>query len=157
MSTRNNASGKKLVVQQPPKSFTATVTPADGAGVDTKGYESASFVIQTGSVVDLAASPLGDGTWAFKVQEADTDLNASYADIVESARIIPGVGVSAPHATTGVVLTLNSAAHQDAGFVVGVISTKRYLRIVATAAATPGASLLGWCAVLEHGPTPVTA
>lgn len=156
MSTREDVSKFKFVQQVNPASVTATVTPADGAGVDTKGYESAAFLINVGAVAELASSPLGGGSWTFKAQEADADLNASYSDITESARIKPGVGVSAPNSSTGVFLTLDAAAHQNKCYAVGIISAKRYVRLVATAVSTPGASLLGWSAMLGRGMTPVS-
>lgn len=150
MSTRDGVTGKTVVQHIPPKSVTATVTPADGDGVDTKGAEAVTLVLSVGDVSDLSASPQGDGTWAIKVQESDTDENSEYADIKESARIIPGSGVSAPNSSTGVVLTINAPAQLNKAYAIGVISPKRYVRLIATAADTPGASLLGCVAILER-------
>jgi hypothetical protein len=159
MSTRDNASTKKKVLHLNPASYTTTQTPADGAGVDTRGFESVQFDILVGAVADLAASPLGDGTWTFKVQEADSDVNASYADITDAARILitgSKSPVAAPNSSTGVFLTLVEASQNNV-FHVGVISAKRYLRMIATAVTTPGASLLAITATLEHADrTPVT-
>jgi len=156
MSSREDVSKFKFVQQQNPSSVTATVTPADAAGVDTAGYDSATFVVNVGSVVDLAASPLGDGSWTFRVQEAASDVNASYANITDATRIRLGVGCDATlNTSTGTFLTLDSAAHQNSVFAVGVISDKQFLRLIATAVTTPGASLLSWSCVLGRGATPV--
>ena len=159
MSTRDNASKKKVVKQLNPASYTTTQTPADGAGIDQKGFDSLMFAILVGAVADLAASPQGDGSWTFKAQEADSDVNASYADITDSSRIlVTGAKspVAAPNSSTGVFLTLNDPGHQNNVYHVGVISSKRYVRIISTAVSTPGASLLGIIAILENGNSPVS-
>lgn len=159
MPTRENASGKKVVKALVPASYTTT-QKCPTTGIDTKGFESVTFEIAVGSVADVAASPQGDGSWTFAIQESDTTTDGDFAAITDSARIITGGSkspVTTPNSSTGVFLTIDAPAELSEVYHVGVISSKRYLRVLATAASTPGASLLAISAILENAAlTPVS-
>lgn len=147
MATREMASGKKVLTHVAAQAITATNTPTNG--VDTKGFDACTFLISVGTVANIANSP--QPSWAFKVQESDT-VNASFVDITDSKRIaVSGIQSpgGAPDSSTGVFLTIDAAAEDATAYHVGVISDKRYLRVVATAANTPGSTPYSVVAVLE--------
>lgn len=147
MATRDYASGKKVVTHVAAQAITATNTPANG--VDTKGFDAATFLISVGEVTNIANSP--QPSWAFHVEESDSE-SADFTAITDSSRILvngilsPG---TTPNSSTGVFLTIDAAAEDAATYHVGVVSTKRYLRVVATAANTPGSTPYSVVAVLE--------
>ena len=147
-ASRDNASGKKVVTHVAAQAITATNTPS--TGVDTLGFDSIAFLISVGTVTNIANSP--QPTWTFKVEESDTS-NASFVAITDSGRVnIAGAKspVTTPDASTGVFLTIDDAAEDATTYHVGVISSKRYLRVVATAANTPGSTPYSVVAVLEN-------
>ncbi len=146
-ATRDNASGKKVVTHVAAQAITATNTPS--TGVDTQGYDSVSFLISVGTVSNIANSP--QPTWTFKVEESDTS-NASFVAVTDASRIlIAGAKspVTTPDGTTGVFLTIDDAAEDATTYHVGVVTSKRYVRVVATAANTPGSTPYSVVAVLE--------
>lgn len=60
----------------------APVTISDGTAqvsgaIDTKGYESVTFVIQTGTLADA------DATWAVTVKEGDTSTQGSHTAVAD--------------------------------------------------------------------------
>ena len=127
---------------------TATQTPA--AGVDLQGFSSAEFVISIGAVANIAASP--QPSWAFKLQESDAS-GSGFTDVTESGDVLVGSAkspVAAPDSSTGVFLTVDAAAEDDQVYRVGYIGNKRYVRVVATAANTPGDTPLAVLAILGH-------
>lgn len=118
--------------------YTTTQTPS--SGVDTRGFESVTVEITIGTITDIANSPYGH--WTFKVQESDS-ASASFTDITDSNQILidsSASPVTAPDSSTGVVLTVDAAAEDDAVYSFGVLTTKRYVRVVATAVDTPGST-----------------
>lgn len=155
MATRDMASGKKVVTHVAAQAITATNTPA--TGVDTLGYDAATFLISVGTVTNIANSP--QPTWAFHVEESDS-ASANFAAITDSARILVHGAQSpatTPDSSTGVFLTIDDAAEDATTYHVGVVSNKRYLRVVATAANTPGSTPYSVVCVLEKAAlTPVS-
>lgn len=147
MSTRDLARTKKVVDHLVAAAYTATQTPTNG--IDTQGFDALTFLIGIGVITNVANSP--QPSWTFKAQESDT-INSGFTDITDSERILvegmksPG---GAPDSSTGVFLTIDAAAEDAEVYHVGVISSKRYVRIVATAANTPGSTPLHIVAVLE--------
>lgn len=147
MATRDLASCKKVVTHVAAQAITATNTPS--TGVDTQGFDAATFLISVGTVANIANSP--QPSWTFKVQESDAS-GSGFADITDSSRVLvngiqsPG---TSPDSGTGVFLTIDAAAEDATTYHVGVVSTKRYLRVVATAANTPGSTPYSVVAVLE--------
>ncbi|MEX2642143.1 MAG: hypothetical protein WD270_01735 [Acetobacterales bacterium] len=149
MATRDMASGKKITQHLAAAAYTTTQTPS--TGVDTQGFDAVTFLIAIGVVSNIANSP--QPSWTFKLEESDTS-NASFVAITDSTRVLvngiasPG---TAPNSSTGVFLTIDDAAEDAATYHVGVITDKRYVRVVATAAATPGSTPMCIVAVLERG------
>lgn len=155
MATRDMAAGKKVVTHVAAQAITATNTPANG--VDTKGYDAATFMISLGTVTNIANSP--QPSWTFKVEESDSQ-SSDFSAITDSDRIlIAGAQspVTTPDASTGVFLTVDGADEDATTYHVGVVSSKRYLRVVATAANTPGSTPYSVVCVLERASlTPVS-
>lgn len=128
-------------------SKTATVIPANG--VDLKGFDSAEFILHVGTVTNIANSP--QPSWEFKLQESNDD--SVFTDVLTAGDVLVGSAQSpvvAPDSSSGVFLTVDDAAEDDAVYRVGYIGTKRYVRVVATAANTPGATPMSAVAVLGH-------
>lgn len=101
---------------------------ATGPAIDLKGFDSALFVVNTGTIS-------GDGDFSFKLQESDTTTSGDFTD-VDSADIL-GVAPA--------TLAANSA------YRLGYIGSKRkrYVRLAVTKAA--GTSIqLGAVAILGH-------
>lgn len=118
----------------------ATSTQTPSSGVDTKGFEEVTVLIAIGTITDIANSPYGH--WTFKLQESDSE-SADFSDITDSNQVLIDSSkspVTAPDSSTGVFLTVNAASEDDTVYSVGVLSTKRYIRCVATAVDTPGAT-----------------
>jgi hypothetical protein len=138
MPKRDLHSCIKAVTHVPAQAITATNTPS--AGVDLNGFDSAEFLIQVGTVTNIGNSP--QPTWAFKLQESDssgsgfTDVTDSNAVLVESAQS----PLVAPDSSSGVFLTIDNGAEDATHYRVGYIGSKRYVRVVATAANTPDRS-----------------
>lgn len=155
MATRDMAAGKKVVTHVAAQAITATNTPANG--VDTKGYDAATFMISLGTVTNIANSP--QPSWTFKVEESDSQ-SSGFSAITDSDRIlIAGAQspVTTPNSSTGVFLTVDGADEDATTYHVGVVSSKRYLRVVATAANTPGSTPYSVVCVLERASlTPVS-
>ncbi len=125
-----------------------TQTPANG--VDLKGFNSAEFLIHIGTVANIANSP--QPSWAFKLQESDSAAS-DFTDVVDSDVVLKDSAqspVSAPDSSTGVFLTVDDAAEDDTVYRVGYIGNKRYVRVVGTAANTPGNTPLSVLAILGH-------
>jgi hypothetical protein len=125
---------------------TATVTPA--SGVDLAGFSSSEFIISVGAVANIANSP--QPSWAFKLQHSDSQ-SSDFTDVTDANDVLVGSAkspVTAPNSSTGVFLTVDDAAEDDTVYRVGYIGTKRYVRVVATAANTPGATPMAFVAVL---------
>lgn len=156
MPTRDNAIAKKVVSHIDATAHTATQTPTNG--VDTQGFDSLTFIIAIGALANAANSP--QPTWAFKAQESDT-INSGFVDITDSERVITTGAKSpvvAPDSSTGVFFTAGAVdgTVDTNAYHVGIISAMRYVRIVATAANTPGATPFAVVAVLERASkTPV--
>lgn len=147
MTARDMASAKKIVDHITAQAVTTTQTPANG--VDTQGFDALTFLIAIGTVTNIGNSP--QPSWTFKAQESDTQ-NANFTDITDSNQILVNGAKSpagAPDASTGVFLTIDAASEDAAVYHVGVKSQKRYVRLVMTAANTPGSTPIAVIAILE--------
>lgn len=123
----------------------ATVTPA--SGVDLDGFDSAELVIAIGTAAGIAT-----GGWDFKLQESDS-LSTGFTDVTTAGDVLyesAASPVQAPDGSTGVFLTVDAAAEDEATYRVGYIGSKRYVRVVATATGSPGNTPLSVSAVLSH-------
>ena len=148
MTTRDTHSNRKYIQHLANAAYTSTQTPS--SGVDTQGFASLEFVIDIGTITNIAASPTP--SWAFKLQESDTS-NASFTDVTDSNQILYGSTVSpagAPDSSTGVFLLVDSASEDGTIYRVGYLGTKRYVRCVATASEVPGSTPMSITAVLSH-------
>lgn len=128
--------------------YTATQTPSNG--VDLRGFASAECVISIGTITNVANSP--QPSWAFKLQHSDSQ-SSDFEDVTDSAHVLVGSAkspVAAPNSSTGVFLTVDAAAEDDATYRIGYIGPKRYVRCVSTATNTPGNTPLGINFVLGH-------
>jgi len=81
-----------------------------GKTIDTAGFGSAAFVINTGAIVS-------DGDFTVKVQESDTTTDGDFTDAVTGD-------------LTGD--TLPASVEADSSYKVGYVGNKRYVRVVAT-------------------------
>ncbi|MDF1720524.1 MAG: hypothetical protein P1U65_07615 [Minwuia sp.] len=118
---------------------TATETPTNG--VDLRDFAGGvALAIHVGPVTNIANSP--QPTWTFHLEESDT-INSGFAAVTNSDHVdIEGSRspVVAPDSSTGVFLTIDDAAEDDLTYRVGYLGSKRYVRVVATAANTPGST-----------------
>lgn len=125
--------------------YTTTQTPS--SGVDRQGFSALEFLITIGVIANIANSPAP--SWSFKLQESDSE-SANFSDVVDSDVVLVGSAkspVAAPNASTGVFLVVDAAAEDANVYRVGYIGNKRYVRVVATAANTPGNTILAIVAI----------
>jgi hypothetical protein len=116
------------------KSLTATETPS--TGVDLKGFNSATIIAAIGTITNIANSPVP--SWTLKLEESDSAATGFSA--VAEADMLLDYGNNDGSVTTGVWATIDAAAEDDKIYTCGYIGTKRYIRVIATAADTPGAT-----------------
>ena len=138
----------KVVQHLSAAAYTTTQTPANG--VDMEGFNSIEFVLSVGVVTNIANSP--QPSWAFKLQESDSQ-SSGFTDVVTVADTVSGSSASpatSPNTSTGVFLTVDDSAEDDAVYRIGYIGNKRYVRCVGTAANTPGSTPISITAVLGH-------
>lgn len=110
-----------------------TDTTTNGVEVDLKGFHSATFFIQAGTVTD--------GTYTPVIQESDT--SGSYSGSVADADLI-GTEAAAAVTTTGEVTK------------VGYIGSKRYVRLNIASTSTSTGGNVGAIAILGYASdTPV--
>lgn len=127
----------------------AVTTTQTSTALDTLGFGSAEFLIAVGTVTNIANSP--QPTWAFKLQ--DSADNSTFADVVNADHVLVGSAqapVAAANTSTGVFLTIDAAAEDAETYRVGYAGTKRYVRVVGTAANTPGSTPMCIIGVLGH-------
>lgn len=106
-----------------------TDTTTVGNIIDTVGFESLEYVIQSGTITD--------GTYTLILEEGD-DSGLSDAAVVPAAEVLG-------------VLTGFVAADDDAAKRVGSIGKKRYQRLsILSATTTTGATKMSSVAVLGH-------
>ncbi len=118
---------------------TATVTPS--SGVDLRDFvDGVDVLIHVGVVTNIANSP--QPSWTFHFEESDS-VSSGFTAVTNSDDVdIEGslTPVTTPDSSTGVFLTIDAAAEDDNTYRVGYLGSKRYLRVVATAANTPGST-----------------
>lgn len=135
---RDLHSNIKLVQLLANAAVTATQT---STALNMSGFSAAELVISIGTVANIANSP--QPSWAFKLQESNDD--STYSDVVTAADVLVGSAkspVAAPNSSTGVFLTVDAAAEDALTYRVGYIGSKKYVRVVGTAANTPGSTPL---------------
>lgn len=132
MSTNRSMTDRIAVLYHLIGAFTTTQTPANG--VDVKGLKTAEIIVEIGTITNIANSPTP--SWAFALQHSDT-VNSGFAAVESTDVVMPG---GAALGASGVFATVDAAAEDDAVYRVGYVGGKRYVRVVATAAATPGST-----------------
>jgi len=115
------------------KTLTATETPT--TGVDLQGFNSATVVCAVGTITNVANSP--QPSWTLTLQESDDD--STYTSVASAdANVTYGNNDGA--IASGVFATIDAAAEDDAIYTCSYVGDARYIRVVATAANTPGAT-----------------
>lgn len=155
MANREIHSNIKAVQHLSAADYTATQTPTNG--VDLQGFDAAEFVISIGTITNIGNSPTP--SWTFKLQESDSQASG-FTDVTADADVAVGSAqspVTNPDDSTGVFLTVDAAGEDDAVYRVGYIGSKRYVRVVATAADTPGDTPISIVALLGHAAQRPTA
>lgn len=109
--------------------FSTTQTPS--SGVDVKGLRSAEVVVYVGTVTNINTSP-GPG-WTFTLQDSDSE-SASFGAVDDVDVVVEDGG----SISSGVFATIDDDTDDDKIYRVGYVGDKRYIRVVATAVATPG-------------------
>jgi len=122
--------------------YTATETP--GSGIDLKGCSSATVICLIGAITNIANSPVP--SWTFTLQDSADD--STYA-AVETADVLITYGKNDGAVASGVFATIDAAADDAALYSIGYIGDKRYIRVVATAADTPGNTAIAVSVVCE--------
>lgn len=148
MATRDLHSCIKVVQHVAAQVVSSTNTPS--SGVDTRGFDSVEFVFSVGTVTNIANSP--QPSWTFKLEESDSE-SANFSAVTDSDAVLYGSAqspVGAPNSSTGVFLTIDAAAEDAKTYRIGYRGSKRYVRLVATAANTPGNTPYSAVAVLGH-------
>lgn len=116
------------------KTVTTTETPS--SGVDLKGFSSATVIAAIGTVTNIGNSP--QPSWTLKLQESDS-VGSGYSNVADDD-VLSTYGNNDGSVSSGVFATIDAADEDDAIYSCGYIGTSRYIRVVATAANTPGAT-----------------
>ena len=125
-------------------SYTTTQTPS--TGVDMKGLATAEIVVAIGAMTNTGGSP--HQSWAFALQHSDTS-NANFEAVVAADVVLDAGNNAGTLGAGGTFATVDAAAEDDAVYRVGYIGNKRYVRVVQTAANTPGATSIAVMVVGE--------
>lgn len=107
----------------------ARTASADGSGVDLRGYESATALIDAGAWTD--------GTFTFELQESDDDVTYSAvadADLVGTEPVIDAA-------------TEDLVVHE-----LGYIGSKRFVRVSVTVGGTPVTGMVFGASILRSNP-----
>jgi hypothetical protein len=116
-------------------------TTTDGAAIDTKGYQSVTFVLQSAT--------LTDGTYTPVIEESDTGAFSGEENAVADADLL-GTEAAAAFAATD-----DNEVRR-----IGYVGNKRYVRLTLVSASTSTGGTLGAVAILGHPEvqeTPVNA
>lgn len=119
---------------------TVATTQTPSNGVDLQGAFAAEVLAYIGTVTNIANSP--QPSWTLTLQHSDTS-NSGFAAVADSDVVLEDGGSIA----SGVFATVDDAAEDDAWFRIGYVGGKRYIRVVATAANTPGNTPVAVCVV----------
>lgn len=120
-------------------------TPSVGQIIDRLGYESLTYLIATGSIVDA------DATFAVLLEEGNA-ANLSDAAAVADGDMISQTAGAAPEAAAGFQFDDDNEVRK-----LGYIGSKRYTRLTITPSANASAALLSAVAVLGNpAKAPVT-
>lgn len=112
---------------------TATFTPTNG--IDVSDLESAEVIVICGVPANAGASP--DPSWSFALQEGDTVAGSHTA--VAEAEVARNSGNN-QELSSGVFAVVNTEALDNTIYRLGYLGTKKSIKVVGTAADTPGAT-----------------
>jgi len=135
MSTNRSMTDRITVLRHLLGAYTTTQTPS--TGVDVKTLKTAEVIVDIGTVTNIANSP--QPSWAFALQHSDAS-NASFTAVESADVVLPDGGTLG---ASGLFATVDAAAEDDAVYRIGYVGGKRYIRVVATAANTPGSTPIG--------------
>lgn len=135
---RDNISNKKFVTAIAPAAAVTDNTASVSSIIDLQGYDSASFIIQTGTESDA------DATFAVTMDEGAVS-NLSDAGAVAAADLVSQTAGTA-------ALTAAGYTFADDGETrcIGYIGTKRYIRLTITPSANTGNHFVSATAMLSH-------
>ena len=127
---------KSNVIPTQSLAVTDRTAAASGTAVDTRGYDSAMFVLETGA--------LSDGVWTFVPQESDTTTDGDFGavDAGDLDGTLPTVSGNTSPVTGANALTRISYK-----------GSKRYLRVRVTVASAPSptvGAVIGGHILLGH-------
>jgi len=130
--------------------FAGTLTATnDPSGVDLQGFSAATVVCSIGEMTNVGNTE----SWTFALEESDS-VASGYTDVAESDMLLE-YGNNDGSAASGVFATVDDAAGDEANYTVGYSGSKRYIRVVATAANTPGATTIAVSVIKEALQKPV--
>lgn len=146
MANRNLLSNVRVEAQLKAASYTTTQTPSNG--LDVSGYDSVAIAAFVGAMANASNSP--QPSWTLKLEESDT-INSGFT-AVSSDDVYLGDGNfrNDGSITNGVFATIDAASEDDNYFHIEYLGNKKYVRVVATAANTPGATILWTTFLLGH-------
>jgi len=121
---KDTVSGFSFAQSLAPAARTAT---ANGTAVDLSGFNSATFIVDAGAWTD--------GTHTFKAQESDN--NSDWSDVAAGD-------------LNGTFTAITSATQAGKFHKVGYKGTKRYVRVVVTAAGTTTGAVYGAGVMRSH-------
>jgi len=97
-------------------------------GLDTRGFGYVELIANCGISGDTLS---GSVKYDIKLEESDTDVDGDFVAITSADRVVTGLcpaRVTAPDAN-GIIATVDAAAEDPAHFRIGVIPSKRYVRL----------------------------
>ncbi len=97
-------------------------------GFDTRGFGYVELTALCGVSGDTLSGAL---SYAVKLEESDTDVDGNYVAITDATRVVTGLTparTTAP-AAAGVIATVDDPSEDPAHFRIGVIPSKRYVRL----------------------------
>lgn len=131
MTQRDGHSNIKIVNIMPPLVVNNDTEgkPADGSGVDTKGFDTCEIVVHVGDSGDTLAGGLKH---ELILQHSDTtDVDASYSAVTSLNDVIIG---SDPRVTTiggtGIFATIDAPTLDQKTFRIGYRGSKRFVRAI---------------------------
>lgn len=115
--------------------YTTTQTPANGVSV--KDLVSAEILAFVGTLTNVGGSPLQ--SWTLAIQHSDT-INSGFEPVpVEQLAVANGRN---DLGEDGVFAVINAADEDDTHYRLGYLGNKAFVRVVATAANTPGSTVI---------------
>ena len=125
----------------------AVSSETTSAAFDTVGFAGVDMTIIVGAMSNTG----GSEKWEFHLEHSD-QAAADFEAVTEPSDVVAGNSaaiVGKPDTTTGVFLTVDDAAEDDAVYRIGYVGPKRYVRVVATPSNSPGSTPMAVVAVTD--------